>query len=652
MKIKLILSFAILMGFEHSSWAQDVLEKKIEKQHWKLDFRSQVIQAPSISLTIVNKESELRTRVNLPASVLEKGLWSGTFSVRFAKGLSSLDNVEFITDKGQRLVFEYASAGKYINFVLWPDKKEQKQIDVKPVVPVVPVAPVVSVVPPKEATPKGPTLADLKKIEEDRQKIEMDEALKQAHRLEQMQKQTEAQKLENQKKSMIVAAQALEFYRKANYQEAAGKFEEANQLDPENYDFVYQHAISRYKIDEYNKSLALLALSDGADVNSSERAYYVALNHMKLKEYDLALKEFKEIAEENDPVVSPLSSFFAGHIEFKNQKYPQARKYFEQVLDQSKDPKLDKQADEMLDQIDNMEAFLAASRERYKYSLFIGPVYDSNVLNISTGSVATDVTAWRANYGGNFVYHMVKELDWSWDFEISMNDYYSLDSSFKSNATLQAADALELNLNFPIYWGKWTFSPAYKNIYIAPSGGTRISAISSMVGGIEWAHALSQEWLGRYKGEFTSDGYYLASSEDDNQAGTRTTLSGSFTRLLDLRGTRSFTTDVSYLMANTTGKNYRSTKPALGFTYGYVGYWKQPGSLRLDFSSQAYAEASTTRTDQVIGLSVTQQKKMNDRWMMSLVGSYNLSQSGVESYNYNKFSFSALFTYSQSVLKD
>ncbi|MEK6772910.1 MAG: hypothetical protein AABY64_03125 [Bdellovibrionota bacterium] len=618
-----------LFAFETQAQIQNLPLKKVEKANPALsqalvtvEYRSNVESSDDQSFRVIDPDTKAKATVIFSKSSIEPGLWRGVFSIQFARGETSSEKLEFYDPSGKRL---------FQKFVV--NDKKQKQIKL------------------------FSTEAELKAYEAqpvafERVSMEEQAALQKQALADQQTRLSKEQKAKQIKKAKTYADHAMSLYKAGKYPQAIKYFNLATEFDPENLEYLYQYAICLYKNKEYNRSLALLSLSEGSEVSSAERNYYTAMNYMMLKDRDRALKGFIEVKEENEPGLSPMAAFYAGHLEYQKQNFSAARKHFESVIDTSKNPKLDKEAEKMLDEIDRQENFLASSRELYHYTLYIGPQYDSNVLNIAAASVSTGVAALRANYGGTFGIYLYRVPDFSVSTELAVNDYYSTKTDFSNDATLQTADALEGSISLPIHWEKFDFTPAYKTIYLAPSGGTRTLAIVSSVLGIEHTGLLNNTWILHSKIEGSSDQSKLeVTSTDDSQTGTRTTINLSFIKLFDLKGENSLITDIGYTRNQTEGINYRSTKPLLALTYTFPGLWRNLALTRLEFYQQAFTEATTTRTDQVATLTVSQNKKLSTNWDFTFGGQFSNSASNVDTYKYNKYMATTLFTYSQSVPK-
>ena len=585
-----------------------------------VEYRSNVETSDDQSFRLIDPQTKSTATVIFSKSSIEPGLWRGSFSIQFARGKATPEELEFYDPKGKRL---------FQKFVV--NDKGQKQIKLF-------------------STEEELKAYEAQPVAFERVSIEEQAALQKQALADQQAKLSTQQKEAQLAKAKKFAEQAKAQYNAGKYPQAIKLYTLATEFNPENLEYLYQYAIALYKNKEYTRSLALISLSEGAEVDPLEREYYTAMNHMMLKDTEKSVKIFNEIKEENQPPFSPLAAYYAGHIEYQKQNFSEARKNFEYVVDNSKNPKLDREAEKMLDEIDRQEKFLAASREKYSYSFFIGPQYDSNVLNIAASSVSTGVAALRANYGANFSVYLYRIPDFSVSMDLGLNDYYSTKTDFKSDSTLQAADALEGSVAFPIRWNNFDFTPAYKAVYMSATGGTRSLAITSAVLGIEHTSLLSSIWILKSKLEGSSDQSKLEiTTPEDSQTGVRSTINFSFIKLLDLKGESSFSSDIGYSINNTEGANYKSTKPILAFTYVFSGLWKDSALTRLEYYQQDFAQASTKRTDNVATFTISQNKKISSNWNFTFGGQYSNSASNVDNYKYDKYLLTTLFTYSRSV---
>lgn len=616
------------------------------------------------TIRVRDVESQKMAQLSLNRQLGDAKVWSGFFVIQFFKGDTSSRTLEFVgvnntpyfayvADSRAQKVLLFESTDQMAKYLAKNVQKAQEVI-------APPQKAVAEVISPAKVAEIEQKVREQSRVQEVVQ-ISLEEKLaKEKAELLERQAQLSAQEKQNKKnKAAELITEADSFYKEQNYEKASDLYAEATALDPENETYRYRHGVSLYKTGDYNQSLAALAVAEITEENILERDYYVALNHLKLKDYDKAEKKFNEIKDENDPVLSPTAAFFAGNIEYQKQKYPEARKNMEYVLDNSKDPQLDRSAEEMLEQIDRMENFIASKTEKYRFSFFAGPVYDQNVLNVATNNVATDVQAFRLNYGASALAVWHRTVNSDLGTQIALSDYYSMTTKFQPDATLQTADPMDVTFTVPYHREislsdrvmNWELLPTYRSIYMSPTGGARNEVIRSMGASTTLASALTRDWYLSTKLDFFIDQSFLVvNSDDDKQSGNKYSLTISPTKMLNLKGDQTLTTDISYLINNSDGKNYRYQRMGLGLAYGFPAFWSSNGMVRADYATQAYNEATQGRTDTTMSLTGSLNKELAKRWNLATTLQYSIADSEVATYKYDKLMVMSVITYTMSIL--
>lgn len=617
-------------------------------------------------------ESGKVTQLTLEKDPTTPQVWNGHFIIQFFKGDTSTRTLDFLTSSSESFyayIFQDKAVQKVILFKT-PEElalHEASITEAKQKEAAKELAKQIQVV----ARKKGPDvpvdkgrmeqlLRQQKLMHENTQlSFEESQAKKRMALLEQQQKMTEAQKTQKKSQAADVVRKADAFYKRNNFRAAEKLYSQATELDPESDAYYYRYGISLYRIGNYNKSLAIFSLTEVDADQALEKDYYIALNNFKLKDFDKARKGFIEIREENSKELSPVASYYAGMIEFQQQKYPDARKSMEYVIDNSKDPKMDRSAETMLEQIDRFENFYESKKEKFRFTLIGGLVYDSNILNIAENNVATDLKAVRLNYGVSALAIWYRSMTADFGTQLAVSDYYSMNSSLKGDATMQTADAMDLSISLP-YHQEFKISkrqmnleviPAYRNIYMSPTGGTREVVIRSTELSTSLSTALKADLFLSGRLDLGSDQSLLSSSVgDDDLSGTRIGITLSPIKMLDLKGEKSFGTDLGYLINNTKGKNNRYSKTSLALNYGYAAFSKGIGGLRAEYALQNYADATTPRKDNSLSLTASYTKDFSKKWNMLLSAQLTNANSDNESYKYNKYLITSLFTYTHSIL--
>src|SRR5207253_11473859 len=147
--------------------------------------------------------------------------------------------------------------------------------------------------------------------------------------------------------------------------------------------------------------------------------------------------------------------------------------------------------------------------------------------------------------------------------KLSVADFYSLNSSFQNNATIQAADPLEVGITLPYHQeiksGKNTMNlemiPGYKNVLMAPSAGeTRTVLVRSTELATTLSAPVKKDLFLSGRLDLGADQSLSASSTgDDDLSGTRTGITFTPTQLLDLKGEKTLTGELSFLLNNANG---------------------------------------------------------------------------------------------------
>lgn len=659
MKSSLLVLLGILVG--SSAFALDT--KIAQSQVLQIQLLESANFGELKTIRVRDLDSQKIAQLSLKKQKDNSRVYSGFFVIQFFKGDNAPRTLEFFgTDKPY---FTYVSEGSQVQkvFLFASSAEMAKYIERDVILKERQGKKVESTA--KVSSPAQLTLVEKQVREQVRNQeqvqlsLEEQQARKRAEQLAQQERLSSAEKARKKSQAAELVRKADALYQQQNFEAAADQYEKAVELDPENDSYFYRFGVSLYKTNEFNKSLATLSMADVGDEQAIEKDYYIALNHLKLKDYDKALKKLNDVKEENNPNISPTASFFAGTIEYQQQKFPEARKSMEYVLDNSNDTQMDKAAEDMLEQIDRMENFYASKNEKYRFTFFAGPVYDQNVLNVATNNVATDVQAYRLNYGASALGIWYRSPTSDLGTQLSVSDYYSTDTKFQGNATLQTADPLEFAFTVPFHQEfvtkdrsyNWELTPAIKSIYMSPSGGTRTEIIRSTGFSTSLATPISRDLYLSGKLDFFSDQSFLENvAADDDQSGKKYSLTITPTKLLDLKGEKSISGDVGYLINQAEGKNYRYNRMAFGVTYGFPGFWKSNSTLRAEYAMQNYGEATTTRNDTTTSVTAGLNKDLNKKWNLNATLMYTIGSSEVDLYKYNKIIAMGIFTYTLSIL--
>lgn len=496
-----------------------------------------------------------------------------------------------------------------------------------------------------------------KKQELERQRLEAEEKRKLDEKKRLQAEMDAATKLARQKQALALADEAMKLYRKEDFKGAEEKFEKSSELDPNNSTIYYQYGVTLYKNEKYNKSLVSLNLASGKDVNPVEKEFYIALNHMKLKEFDSAYKEFINVKNKNDKMLSPSASFFAGVIDFQKERYDESQKLFEYTLDNSNDAKMDQQAEAYIEQIANIKSFLTNKAKTFIITANLGLMHDSNILNSATNT-STSLAGFRWAYGGGVEFRPIYTPNHEFSTTLNLSDMYSTDSGMKAKTEFQNTDPLSYILAFPYKYkgqamGKpyqMTLSPSIESTSMNADGaGSREKIVDSTVLKNDNTFVMNEDWFATYSFEIRSDSSKIAVADpNEDQTASKITVGTSQTFFKNKKKTEAMIFDAAVANNAANGNNQKYLKLDVGLAYTQPWLWATNWNGKLALSQTNYGSHSSSRKDTSYTLSTGLQKPINDSWASSLNFSYVNNGSNLDSNKYNKYTLMLGMAYNTS----
>lgn len=504
-------------------------------------------------------------------------------------------------------------------------------------------------------------LADLaQKQEMERIKLAEEERLRQEELKRQQQQLSENEKKRRKAEASQLAEQAMQAYQKNDYNTAEALFKKSQELDPENTTYNFQYGVTLYRNQKYNQSIVTLGLAkDLTPEQSLQKNFFTGMNYMKLKEFDTAHDLFDKVKAANDKSLSPSASFFNGVMDFQKEKYDTSKAYFEYVLDNSSDPKLDEQAETYIEQIAQIKQFEANKAKKFLFSANVGVTYDSNVLLTQDGgepSSESGTEGIRMSYGLTGEYRPLYNEKHEFSAVLAYSDIYTKTKSFGDDAVFTDADPNVISLSTPYkYKGKlWnkgyqgTFTAGYDTTYMnADNSGGRELITTSGYFKNDNTFIMSEDWFSTYSLELRSESSKIeVSDSDDDTSASRVTLSTSQIFFEDKKKTEGKIYDGAITLNNATGDNYKYTKIALGFSKLLPWKWETSVVGRLDASYATYPSSSASRKDTSYGVTTSITKPFKEKW--SILGSFNytVNDSTDETNKYSKYTLSTLLSYS------
>lgn len=471
-----------------------------------------------------------------------------------------------------------------------------------------------------------------------------------------LEKASEAEK--NKRKALAFKAnqQGLNFYEQKNFTEAQKKFQEAVELDPSSGEYAFRYGVSLYQNNKHQDSIHVLSTLDDESVSEAERNYFLGLNYYRLNNSEKAIQHFDKVIESEDVDISSTAAFYSGVLQFQSADYNNAKKSFEYVIDNSKDKDLDKEADAYLDKIQAAEQFEQQNKNKWKYNLFIGPVYDENILNVSSSNSPINQAGIRAYYGGSLEYRPQMTINREWTVQGAVSDMYTYSTKFKKEDLLQAADPLLLSLKSTYKIKDFNFkkpttltlTPGLESLMMRNTNETKRSFIlNSYYLQVSPFIVQRENWYGNYNLEIRQDQSKLKEVDDvDDLNGTRYSFSTTQTYLYNKEKSRSILWDLGYSQFAAKGDNQKYNKINTALTFVSPWIWQTVASARLDYMTLTYPKHSSSRKDQILTASLNSAKPLSEKWSGSLSFSYSNSTSNVDSYDYSKFQIFNVYTYS------
>ncbi len=476
-----------------------------------------------------------------------------------------------------------------------------------------------------------------------------------------------------------LAEEALILYKQENYLLAEEKFNQAVELDPQNLDYYFQFGVTLYKNKKYNPSIVVLKALESATENRVsnvaqknqfdviEKQYYLGLDFLKLNDGTNAQGYFETVLHEKAHALAPYAAFFLGVILFQAEKYDPSQKNFEFVLDQSKDPEMDRQAETYIDRIANIKQFLLLKSHRWSAYLNVGLMYDSNILSASTGT-ASDNAGWRLSYGGSLSYRLIYLEKTEWAAKVLISDLNSVfGNTFKVNDNLQRYDPMLTQFSAPFsrrgsLLGKpfqWTLTPAYEFTYMDVDGlnndgfGTNSYALrnrelitNSLSVKSDQTLVMSNRWFSNYSLEYRRDLSFTSVGDEERQTANKYALGTTQTFFKNSKRNKGQIIDATYTINQALGQNQSFTRYDLGWAYTAPAWRENTWNFRIGGAYAKYSKHLIGRADTEASIGGGLRMPLSKSWISNLLGSFSNVRSSLSGYSYNKYFILSQFEYS------
>jgi tetratricopeptide (TPR) repeat protein len=510
--------------------------------------------------------------------------------------------------------------------------------------------------------------ADMMKRRQQAEQMALETAEHEADRSQQEQKQRLARQAEllrtaklsdqeqkrRQTEAKALADQAVAVYKNGQYPAAETLFQKALQLSPADNEYAYYYGVTLYRLGKFNEALVQIRISEDDPTNINEKRYYSGLIHYRLKELDPAQKDFQAVQDSGDKDLAPSASFYKGVLFMGLEQYDEAKKSFEFVLDNSKDPKMDDQAEQYIEQILQAQDAKKKAHQRLNLSATVGLMYDSNVLlasdyETSQGS-ATNKGGLRLFTTGTADYRIFTTGSHQLDFKINPTYLYSFQTVF------HPADPLILNAGLPyvyknMLFGKGytlTIAPTFEALYMDPyDTGHTNDILSSGYINVNNLFVMRDNWFSYYIFEARRDISYLSESPGDNSySAWKYTVSTNQVWFLDSTKKRALLANLGVVLNNAEGINryYQRFDSGVNYTAPFT-HWNASWLVGISAYYLTFPKGVPTRHDENLTFSAALNKPINNWVTLGLLGTYTTNGSDQSDYAYNKYTIMTTATF-------
>jgi tetratricopeptide (TPR) repeat protein len=496
--------------------------------------------------------------------------------------------------------------------------------------------------------------ARLAKLAQQQELLRHQQAEEAQRKQEELKRQQEAlaagERQKRIERAAVEAKEALKLFQDQKYVEAEAKFRTSIELDPAQTSYNFQYGATLYKNQKYSEALVAFRLANDASINPREKSFYQGLCHMKLKEYASALEQFAIVTSVSDETLTPSASFFSGIIWFSQENYKPAKAAFERTLDTSKDPQLDEQADTYIEQIANIEQFQAKLANRFTASASTGLMYDTNIplASNSASSSATNKAGFRGLINVGLEYRIIYTETHELHGDVSYSDMYSMDPSFKANATLQMADPMVIAAKLPYKWkGKLfqkpylvSITPGVEALRLNVDGvGAREYSMGSSILATEQTFIVRDDYFTIVKLDWRGEDSKIASSGTADA--TKVTIGNNNLLFLDAKKTQAALLNWSYLINTTSLPENAFNKIELAGGYLTPIFQKSNWTNMLSLSQSNFSKSATNRKDNNVNFSSSIGSSLTEKLQGTLGLGYETNTSSVAISTYNKYTLTA-----------
>ncbi len=470
----------------------------------------------------------------------------------------------------------------------------------------------------------------------------------------------QAERNRRKKEAEALGAQALQFYQAGDFAKAEELFRKSVDLDPSNTSLYFRYGITLYRTEKFNEALVVMNLAADEPETRYEKQYYMGLIHYRLKELDKALLIFANVRAQNIEGLSSSSAFYQGLIYFGLENFDNSRSAFEYVLDTSKDPRMDEQAEDYIEKIAQLQAYRKNQGKTFILNGTLGLMYDSNVLlapdNVTSQGASTDKGAFRYLIAGDAEYRLKNTDKHELSTKLAVTSILSAKDSFvELDSELGRADPYLVTLTAPYsYKGtawkkgyKFTLNPGYEILYMDPNNtGSPQNILRSVLLGTDNTFIMNESWFSSYILDLRIDDSLLPdSSPDTNADSLRTTLKTNQIYFLDKTKKRAVIGSFGAVINTAQGKEKNYNRIEAGATYMAPTSWESTWMAGLAVYRLAYPDLSPTRSDFNIAVNAGFSKPMTEWFTWGVNANYTNNTSDLSTSQYSKYSLMTTATF-------
>lgn len=277
--------------------------------------------------------------------------------------------------------------------------------------------------------------------------------------------------------------------------------------------------------------LFILLFSTFSMAEKQANFFKTGLQLINAEKYTEAIVVLENSLKQNEIINQAPIFYLIGLANFENENYESALNSLETASDLSKNIKLDKKIDDLIDETIKMQNFIDAGKYKNKISYYLGAGFDSNILNLNKDSFADiDMGGYSALYGVSYSRALIRKPKYQITPEISFADSYSLNSTFKTTSTIQSSDAMQLGLLLPASVNLDLFSKndlimplfGFKALYLPTDSSKRSLAFSSFYFMVKALLNIQSSYIFMPQLTYSIDTSSLTYADpDDNQSAKR-----------------------------------------------------------------------------------------------------------------------------------